>query len=183
MKRVDLIKEIAAEFELIANRLSETEVATVASVVELEPQHLAEIVKRAQKLTGPKNVKLKTVIDKSLLAGIIIRYGNSGSKLSLITLRLLNVQKHTISDFYKFFSRFDFARRILLLRVAAVDLSVILPRVLIVSRRSVRKNKFVDFVGVLLCEGDDIDPSHYEADASNLSPKELEEIWRLHTSN
>ncbi|KAG6408224.1 hypothetical protein SASPL_131228 [Salvia splendens] len=69
MKRVDLIKEIAAEFELIANRLSETEVATVASVVELEPQHLAEIAKRAQKL----NVKLKTVIDKSLLAGIIIR--------------------------------------------------------------------------------------------------------------
>ncbi|KAG6427574.1 hypothetical protein SASPL_111820 [Salvia splendens] len=38
-----------------------------------EPQHLAEIAKRAQKLTGPKNVKLKTVIDKSLLAGIIIR--------------------------------------------------------------------------------------------------------------
>ncbi|KAG6385922.1 hypothetical protein SASPL_154805 [Salvia splendens] len=73
MKRVDLIKEIAAEFELIANRLSETEVATVASVVELEPQHLAEIAKRAQKLTGPKKVKLKTVIDKSLLAGIIIR--------------------------------------------------------------------------------------------------------------
>ncbi|KAG6413055.1 hypothetical protein SASPL_125754 [Salvia splendens] len=73
MKRVDLIKEIAAEFELIANRLSETEVATVASVVELEPQHLAEIAKRVQKLTGAKNVKLKTVIDKSLLAGIIIR--------------------------------------------------------------------------------------------------------------
>ncbi|KAG6407015.1 hypothetical protein SASPL_129995 [Salvia splendens] len=67
MKRVDLIKEIAAEFELIANRLSETEVATGASVVELEPQHLAEIAKRAQKLTGSKNVNLKTVIDKSLL--------------------------------------------------------------------------------------------------------------------
>ncbi|KAG6434138.1 hypothetical protein SASPL_105760 [Salvia splendens] len=73
MKRVDLIKEIAAEFELIANRLSETEVATVVSVVELEPQHLAEIAKRVQKLTRAKNVKLKTVIDKSLLAGIIIR--------------------------------------------------------------------------------------------------------------
>ncbi|KAG6408318.1 hypothetical protein SASPL_131323 [Salvia splendens] len=71
MKRVDLIKEIAAEFELIANRLSETEVATVASVVELEPQHLAEIAKRAQKL----NVKLKTVIDKSLLAGSSSEFG------------------------------------------------------------------------------------------------------------
>uniref|UniRef100_M8BQT9 Glutamine amidotransferase domain-containing protein n=1 Tax=Aegilops tauschii TaxID=37682 RepID=M8BQT9_AEGTA len=75
---------------------------------------------------------------------------------------------------------------------------VILPRVLIVSRRTVRKNKFVDFVGeyhldlvvgygavpvivprvagvhamldsfepihgVLLCEGEDIDPSLYDA--------------------
>ncbi|XP_021888317.1 uncharacterized protein LOC110807485, partial [Carica papaya] len=98
------------------------------------------------------------------------------------------------------------------------DLSVILPRVLIVSRRTVRKNKFVDFVGeyhldlivgygavpvivprvsgvhmlldsfkpihgVLLCEGEDIDPSLYEADTTNLSPEELEEIGRLHSSD
>lgn len=33
---------------------------------------------------------------------------------------------------------------------AMADLSVILPRVLIVSRRSLRKNKFVDFVGTSL---------------------------------
>ncbi|KAF8399075.1 hypothetical protein HHK36_014941 [Tetracentron sinense] len=100
----------------------------------------------------------------------------------------------------------------------AADLSMILPRVLIVSRRSVRKNKFVDFVGeyhldlivsygavpvivprvtgvhmllssfepihgVLLCEGEDIDPSLYEAEASGLSPEELEEIRRLHVSD
>ncbi|KAF2282697.1 hypothetical protein GH714_043714 [Hevea brasiliensis] len=100
----------------------------------------------------------------------------------------------------------------------ASDLSVILPRVLIVSRRSVRKNKFVDFVGeyhldlivgygavpvivprvsgvhmlldsfepihgVLLCEGEDIDPSLYEAETTNLSPEELEEIRRLHASD
>lgn len=98
------------------------------------------------------------------------------------------------------------------------DLSVILPRVLIVSRRSLRKNKFVDFVGeyhldlivgygavpvivprvtgvnmlldsfepihgVLLCEGEDIDPSLYEAERSNLSDEELEEIRRLHASD
>ncbi|KAL1536215.1 ATP synthase delta chain, chloroplastic-like [Salvia divinorum] len=81
MKRIDLIKEIVAEFELIVNKLSNTEVATVASVVQLQPQHLAEIAKRVQKLTGAKNVKLKTVIDESLLAGFTIRYGNSGSKL------------------------------------------------------------------------------------------------------
>ncbi|KAE8659344.1 putative rnase l inhibitor [Hibiscus syriacus] len=98
------------------------------------------------------------------------------------------------------------------------DLSVILPRVLIVSRRSVRKNKFVDFVGeyhldlivtygavpvivprvsgvhmlldsfepihgVLLCEGEDIDPSLYETEISGLWPEEVEEIRRLHASD
>ncbi|XP_057980573.1 putative glutamine amidotransferase GAT1_2.1 [Malania oleifera] len=98
----------------------------------------------------------------------------------------------------------------------APDLSVILPRVLIVSRRTVRKNKFVDFVGeyhldlivgygaapviaprvsgvhmlldsfepihgVLLCEGEDIDPSLYEADG--LSEEELDDIRRLHASD
>ncbi|VAH56285.1 unnamed protein product [Triticum turgidum subsp. durum] len=90
-----------------------------------------------------------------------------------------------------------------------------LPRVLIVSRRTVRKNKFVDFVGeyhldlvvghgavpvivprvagvhamldsfepihgVLLCEGEDIDPSLYDArrdgdgEGDALSPEQLE---------
>uniref|UniRef100_A0A7N0VLD4 Uncharacterized protein n=1 Tax=Kalanchoe fedtschenkoi TaxID=63787 RepID=A0A7N0VLD4_KALFE len=98
------------------------------------------------------------------------------------------------------------------------DLSQILPRVLIVSRRTVRKNKFVDFVGeyhldlivsygavpvivprvtgvhrlldsfepihgVLLCEGEDIDPSLYESEALNLSPEEVEEIRKLHASD
>ncbi|KAM6567241.1 hypothetical protein CsatA_026369 [Cannabis sativa] len=101
------------------------------------------------------------------------------------------------------------------------DLSDILPRVLIVSRRSVRKNKFVDFVGeyhldlivnygavpviiprvsgvntllrsfepihgVLLCEGEDIDPSLYKGELdqpSDLSPQELEEIKNLHASD
>ncbi|XP_042501014.1 putative glutamine amidotransferase GAT1_2.1 [Macadamia integrifolia] len=102
--------------------------------------------------------------------------------------------------------------------MASSDLSTILPRVLIVSRRSVRKNKFVDFVGeyhldlivsygavpvivprvagvhtlldsfepihgVLLCEGEDIDPSLYDTQLSGLSPEELEEIRRSHVSD
>ncbi|XP_020153305.1 putative glutamine amidotransferase GAT1_2.1 [Aegilops tauschii subsp. strangulata] len=99
---------------------------------------------------------------------------------------------------------------------------LILPRVLIVSRRTVRKNKFVDFVGeyhldlvvgygavpvivprvagvhamldsfepihgVLLCEGEDIDPSLYndgDDEASDaLSPQQLEAVRRLHPSD
>ncbi|XP_044468484.1 putative glutamine amidotransferase GAT1_2.1 [Mangifera indica] len=102
--------------------------------------------------------------------------------------------------------------------MASPNLSVILPRVLIVSRRTIRRNKFVDFVGeyhldlilgydavpvivprvngvhtlldsfkpihgVLLCEGEDIDPSLYEDETSGLSPEELEKIRRLHASD
>lgn len=102
--------------------------------------------------------------------------------------------------------------------MSTTDLAVILPRVIIVSRRSLRKNKFVDFVGeyhldlivgygavpvivprvagvhtlldsfepihgVLLCEGEDIDPSLYEDEDTNLSKEELEEIRRLHVSD
>ncbi|XP_050221602.1 putative glutamine amidotransferase GAT1_2.1 [Mercurialis annua] len=98
------------------------------------------------------------------------------------------------------------------------DLSMILPRVLIVSRRTLRKNKFVDFVGefhldlivsygavpvivprvsgvhmllesfepihgVLLCEGEDIDPSLYDAELSGISQEELDEIKKVHASD
>ena len=37
--------------------------------------------------------------------------------------------------------------------------------------------------GVLLCEGEDIDPAHYQADISGLSQEELDEIRRLHASD
>lgn len=80
-KRIDMIKEIIKEFELVYNKLTDTELAIVTSVVKLEEQHLAQIAKQVQKLTGAKNVRLKTVIDESLVAGFTIRYGNSGSKL------------------------------------------------------------------------------------------------------
>ncbi|XP_004497056.1 putative glutamine amidotransferase GAT1_2.1 [Cicer arietinum] len=102
--------------------------------------------------------------------------------------------------------------------MANSDLSMLLPRVLIVSRRTIRKNKFVDFVGeyhldlivrygavpvivprvsgihtllesfepihgILLCEGEDIDPSHYDAELCGLTPEELEHIRQLHSSD
>lgn len=52
----------------------------VTSVVKLESQHLAQIAKQVQKLTGAKNVRIKTNLDPSLVAGFTVRYGNSGSK-------------------------------------------------------------------------------------------------------
>lgn len=37
--------------------------------------------------------------------------------------------------------------------------------------------------GVLLCEGEDIDPSLYESEISSLSPQELQEIRETHASD
>lgn len=79
--RVDIVREIAEEFEVAYNRMTNTELAVVSSVVKLDSQHLAQIAQAVQRLTGAKNVRIKTVIDQSLVAGFTIRYGNSGSKL------------------------------------------------------------------------------------------------------
>ncbi|KAG8377360.1 hypothetical protein BUALT_Bualt08G0025000 [Buddleja alternifolia] len=81
MKRIDIMKDIVKEFELVYNRFTETELAIVTSVVQLESQHLAQIAKGVQKLSGAKNVRIKTAIDPSLVAGFTIRYGGSASKM------------------------------------------------------------------------------------------------------
>jgi len=62
-------------------------VAVVSSVVALESSHLAQIAKSVQRLTKANNVRIKTVIDPSLIAGFTIRYGNSGSKLIDMSVR------------------------------------------------------------------------------------------------
>ncbi|WCJ44077.1 ATP synthase subunit delta chloroplastic [Euphorbia peplus] len=79
-KRIEIVREVVKEFELVFNRITDTEMATVSSVVPLESQHLAQIAKQVQKLTGAKNVRIKSVIDPSLVAGFTVRYGQSGSK-------------------------------------------------------------------------------------------------------
>ena len=57
---------------------------------------------------------------------------------------------------------------------------MIIPRVTGVHRLL---ESFEPIHGVLLCEGEDIDPSRYEAEHSGLSPEEFEEIRRLHASD
>ncbi|KAM0936863.1 putative H(+)-transporting two-sector ATPase [Dioscorea sansibarensis] len=81
MKRVDIIQDIVREFENCYNRITGTEVAVVSSVVQLDSQHLAQIAQVVQKLTKANNIRLKTVIDPSLVAGFTIRFGSSRSKL------------------------------------------------------------------------------------------------------
>ncbi|KAJ4967071.1 hypothetical protein NE237_018920 [Protea cynaroides] len=87
MKRIELIKDMVKEFEVVYNKMTDTELAVVTSVVKLESQHLAQIAKGVQALTGAKNVRIKTMIDPSLVAGFTVRYGNAGSKLIDMSVR------------------------------------------------------------------------------------------------
>ena len=57
---------------------------------------------------------------------------------------------------------------------------VIVPRVAGVDKLL---ESFKPIHGVLLCEGEDIDPSFYESEISSLSPEELDEIRKTHASD
>ncbi|PNY03062.1 glutamine amidotransferase-like protein rp404-like protein, partial [Trifolium pratense] len=67
----------------------------------------------------------------------------------------------------------------LIVRYGAVP--IIVPRV---SGIHTLLDSFEPIHGVLLCEGEDIDPSHYDdADLCGLTPEELEQIRQLHPSD
>ncbi len=57
--------------------------ATLRSAVKLEQEQQFLIAKKLQELTGSKNIKLKPVIDESLIAGFVVEYGSSQIDLSV----------------------------------------------------------------------------------------------------
>lgn len=81
--RVQLLDEICEAFEDEYCRLTDTQVATLRSAVRLEQEQQFLIAKKLQELTGSKNIKLKPVIDQSLIAGFVVEYGSSQIDLSV----------------------------------------------------------------------------------------------------
>ena len=59
------------------------QVATLRSAVKLEQEQQFLIAKKLQELTGSKNIKLKPIIDQSLIAGFVVEYGSSQIDLSI----------------------------------------------------------------------------------------------------
>lgn len=53
------------------------------SAVKLEQEQQFLIAKKLQELTGSKNIKLKPVIDQTLIAGFVVEYGSSQIDLSV----------------------------------------------------------------------------------------------------
>eukprot|EP00879_Flechtneria_rotunda_P012863 GHRR01013432.1.p1 GENE.GHRR01013432.1~~GHRR01013432.1.p1 ORF type:complete len:255 (-),score=72.91 GHRR01013432.1:773-1432(-) len=81
--RMNLLNEITESFEEQYCALTDTQVATLRSAVKLEQEQQFLIAKKLQELTGSKNIKLKPVIDQSLIAGFVVEYGSSQIDLSI----------------------------------------------------------------------------------------------------
>ncbi|KAI5062538.1 hypothetical protein GOP47_0023077 [Adiantum capillus-veneris] len=80
-KRTLILRDLLKEFEVIYNKLTDTEVALVTSAIEMDKSQLSLIGKKVQSMSGSKNVKLKNIIDPSIIAGFIVRFGEDGSRL------------------------------------------------------------------------------------------------------
>lgn len=80
-KRTNILKDLLKEFDELYNQLTDTQIAFVTSAVEIEKSQLSLIGKKVQSMSGSKNVKLKNIIDPSIIAGFIVRFGEDGSRL------------------------------------------------------------------------------------------------------
>jgi F-type H+-transporting ATPase subunit delta len=72
-RRTELINEVVKEFKEIYNEITDTEVANVISTVKIEKPQLALIAKKIQSMSGAKNVRIKNIVDESLIAGFIVQ--------------------------------------------------------------------------------------------------------------
>lgn len=80
-RRVGQLKDILGEFERIYDDLNDTELATVTSAAAIDSAQLDLIARKIQGLTGVKNIRMKNVVDASLMAGYVVRFGKNGSRV------------------------------------------------------------------------------------------------------
>ncbi len=59
------------------------QVATVHCAKDLDDDQRYLVAKKLQEMTGQKNIKIKTSIDESLIAGFVVDYGSAQIDLSI----------------------------------------------------------------------------------------------------
>jgi len=82
-KRMDILKDSIEKFEQLYAGFNQIQLATVTSACELEEDALLKIAKQVQSSTGSKSVKIKPVIDPSLIGGFIVDVNGQRIDLSL----------------------------------------------------------------------------------------------------
>eukprot|EP00850_Spirogloea_muscicola_P011105 SM000068S20537 [mRNA] locus=s68:82108:82686:+ [translate_table: standard] len=78
-KRASILKDVASEVEVLFYETTDTQFALVTSAVKLENSQQALIARKLQSMTGAKKIKLKNIVDPSLIAGFVVTYGKDGS--------------------------------------------------------------------------------------------------------
>ena len=63
--------------------MSNLQVAILRSAVKLEQEQQFLIARKLQELTGAKNIKIKPIVDESLIAGFIVEYSSAQIDLSV----------------------------------------------------------------------------------------------------
>lgn len=81
--RLEALEEICEAFENKYCAMTATEVAILRSAVKLEEEQQFLIAKKLQEMTGSPNIKLRPVIDTSLIAGFTLEWGAFQMDLSL----------------------------------------------------------------------------------------------------
>jgi len=82
MNRAELIQEVAETYITFVEEQKNKIIAEVTSVVELTPEEREKLAVELGKATG-KNVSVKTVVDDSVLGGLVIRIEDKVIDLSL----------------------------------------------------------------------------------------------------
>jgi F-type H+-transporting ATPase subunit delta len=81
--RIDCIVELIEAFEDLYCQATNTQVALVKSAIALEEEQQFLLARKIQELTNSKSVKIKPIIDESLIGGFIVEYGSSQVDLSI----------------------------------------------------------------------------------------------------
>eukprot|EP00249_Psilotum_nudum_P013867 c24556_g1_i2 orf=415-1149(-) len=79
--RTGLLKDLVKEFEGIYAELNDTQLAVVTSAVKLDKSQTDLIATKIMSLTGAKNVSLRNIVDPSLIAGFMVKFGKDSSRL------------------------------------------------------------------------------------------------------
>ncbi len=81
-KRIDILKEVAAQFIGLFKQMQGHEIATVVTAVPLNGDLEAKILKKLRQISG-KEVTLENEIDEDLIGGFILRVGDLEYNASL----------------------------------------------------------------------------------------------------
>jgi F-type H+-transporting ATPase subunit delta len=74
--RIDIVEEMVTYFVQSANELHGTADATVYTVRPLNEEELSSISASFAKKVGKKSLRLKNIVDKTLIGGVKLRIGN-----------------------------------------------------------------------------------------------------------